>query len=62
MRTHNNKEFTPSEIEKINISGRFLCEWIFTIIEFWEIYEDSEHKRLELKHAHEENVKTVAKV
>lgn len=59
---HNNKEFVPDEIEKINVTGKSLCEWIYTITDFWDIHENSEHKKAECNHAKEENEKTILKL
>ena len=59
---HNNKEFVPEDMEKVNVAGKAICEWVWVVVEFWEIYENTEHKRLSLKQAKEENAKTLAKI
>lgn len=44
------------------MAGKALCEWIYGVVDFWSIFEDSEHKHSELKQAEDDLAKTQIKM
>lgn len=43
---NSNPNFIPSEIQKINIAAKSICEWVRAVAEYTDIWRETEKKRL----------------